>query len=419
MNRLISANFGVWKSLCGEGLGNPLRIRRGMGAAAQEILKILANNLRGCLYICYSNCLSRRLEGEIYVYMLRLLLDFIILCFKTNTEKNMEISALRSQLDFFQCEVVCGKRPKPRVTQQFRRLWVFLSIFFDGWKDSLVIVTPATVIGWHQQGFKAHWRDKSAAGRPSIPWDIIVLVRKIHRENPELSPEKIHALLRAQNISDAPAPNTIAKYIRAKRRPPTDKQKKAWMTFLKNQIKWLWSMDFATVATIRFKVLHVLFIISHDRRKIEHFAVTEHPSSEWMAQQMRNATPFGHQPKYILHDNSSVFTSKCFQGFLTRLGIKSKRITPGCPWQNGICERLIGIVRRELLDHVIVLNERHLTALLTEYVHYYNHVRTHQALDGDTPVKGKPPPVTTVKDTILKATPILNGLYHSYEKESA
>jgi len=187
---------------------------------------------------------------------------------------------------------------------------------------------------------------------------------------------------------------------------------------LRNHAKGIWAIDFAMVATLRFKILHVLFVVSHDRRRIEHFAVSAHPSGNWVTQQMRNGTPFGRQHKYLIHDNDPVLTCKFFQGFLARVGITSKRITPRCPWQNGIAEHLVGIVLRDLVDHIIPLNERHLTALLKEYVEYYNNVRTHQALGGEAPVQREPPPRTWAKDTALRAKPILGGLYHSYEKRS-
>ena len=178
----------------------------------------------------------------------------------------------------------------------------------------------------------------------------------------------------------------------------------------------LWAMDFAVVSTLTFKALYVLLVISHDRRKIEHFAVTEHPTFLWMIQQIRNATSFGKQPRFLLHDNDSAFLSKGFQGFLVNCHIASKRTGYHSPWQNGICERLIGTVRRELLDQIIPLNQSHLERLLTEYVDYYNCVRTHQTLNGETPVKSKPLPETAVKDTVLSAKPILGGLYHDYKK---
>jgi transposase InsO family protein len=281
-----------------------------------------------------------------------------------------------------------------------------------------MLVKPETVLRWHKRMVKQHWKRKSQGGRPKVSCSTISLIKRIHKENPTLSPEKIHERIVNMNIFDAPAPNTIAKYIRAKRKPPSDKQTQSWKSFLHNHAKGIWAMDFATVSTLTFRTLHVLIILAHDRRRIVHFAVTENPSAQWMIQQIRNATPFGIQPIYLLHDNSSIFIEKHFQRFIANLSIKSKRITPYSPWQNGICERLIGIMRRELFDHIIPLNERHLESLLKEYVEYYNNIRTHQALNGETPVKSTPLPRTATYNTVLCSKPILGGLYHNYEKHS-
>ena len=252
--------------------------------------------------------------------------------------------------------------------------------------------------------------------RPKISPATIALIKRIHAENPILSPEKIHKRLLALNISDAPAPNTIAKYLRGTRPLPTAKQRQSWRTFLSNHAKNLWAMDFAVVPTLTFKPLYVLLVISHGRRKIEHFAVTDHPTAPWLIAQLRGVLSFGKRPKYLLHDNAATFKCEAFQQFLSRAGVRSKSITPHSPWQNGICERLVGIVRRELFDHVIPLNKRHLELLLAEYVDYYNNVRTHQTLGGEAPVKSPSPPLSLVKDTRLKAKPILGGLYHEYQK---
>jgi len=348
--------------------------------------------------------------------ILQLLCSLVKLRFMSDAQKDLEILALRSQLAVFQEQMVNKKIIRPNVNDRFRRLWVFLSKVLPNWKSVLVLVKPETVIGWHECTFKRHWRDKSKGGRPPIPKDTIALIKRIHKENPTLSPEKIHERLVDLAIVDAPAPNTIAKYIRGKRTRPTEKQVQSWQSFLRNHAKDIWAMDFAVVPTLAFKPLYVLLVVSHGRRKIEHFAVTNHPNAPWLIQQIRNATAFGHQPNYLLHDNGQPFKDKTFQEFLLRSTIKSKSITPHSPWQNGICERLVGIVRRELFDHIIPLNQRHLERLLAEYVDYYNNVRTHQALDGETPVESEPPPLTLVKDTKLRVKPILGGLYHDYEK---
>jgi transposase InsO family protein len=338
--------------------------------------------------------------------------------FMSDMQKSLEIIGLRSQLAFFQTQVETKKIAKPRLNNLFRLLWVFLSKNLNNWQSSLMIVKPETVIKWHKRAFKFYWRRKSKGGRPKISAVTIALIKRIHKENPALSPEKIHERLLALNITDTPAPNTIAKYIRDKRKAPTEKQKQSWRNFLKNHAKGIWAMDFAVVPTLTFKVLYVLFIISHDRRKIEHFAVTEYTSASWVTQQIRNATPYGKSPVYLIHDNEPAFKEASFQQFLLNSNIKSKSITPRHPWQNGISERLIGIVRRELLDYVIPLNQRHLERLLSEYVYYYNNVRTHKALGGEPPNKPPIPIETKVENTGLHSKPILGGLYHDYEKYS-
>ena len=338
--------------------------------------------------------------------------------FMTSTAKNLEILALRSQLSLYQQQVVNKKRPKPRCTPVFRQLWVLLSMFYTTWESALVSVKPETVIRWHRTAFKLHWKHKSTKiGRPKISTDIISLIKRIHKQNPLLSPEKIEELLKSMGITDAPAPNTIAKYIPSTRKPPTEKQIQSWKTFLNNHSKEIWAMDYLVVPTLKFKLLYVFIIINHASRKIEHFAVTSNPNLEWVKQQIRNATPFDHKPKYLIHDNDSVFVSSNFRNFLTAVGIKSKRTSKYSPWQNGIAERMNGILRQELLNHVIPLNEAHLYRLLKEYINsYYNTNRTHQGINGKTPIPLPLYPSTTISNTKLKATPVLGGLYNTYKK---
>ena len=245
--------------------------------------------------------------------ILSFLYNFVKTLFKSDLQKDMEILALRSQLAVFQEQLTKQKITRPNVTDRFRRLWVFLSKVYPRWKDALILVKPETVIGWHKRAFKLFWRRKSKVGRPKISPATIALIKRIHRENPTLSPEKIHERLLDMNIADTPAPNTISKYIRAPHRPSTEKQKQSWKSFLRNQAKGTWSMDFAVVPTLLFKPLYVFLIISHGRRKIEHFAVTDHPTAAWVTQHVRNATSFGDQPEYLLHDNDAAFKDQGFQ----------------------------------------------------------------------------------------------------------
>jgi len=177
--------------------------------------------------------------------------------------------------------------------------------------------------------------------------------------------------------------------------------------------RWIFLLSLLFVS----KFFYVLLIVSHDRRKIEHVAVTANPTSAWVVHQIREATPFGSNPDYLLHDNDSIFTSKDFQEFLANSKIKSLRASFRSPWQNGICERTIGILRRELLDHIIPLNEKHLEYLLREYIgKYYNPARPHQGINCQTPILSVKQPETSIADTVLVSEPILSGLYYNYRK---
>ena len=354
-----------------------------------------------------------RLIRECLNFLCRLLL----MRFRSYESIAYENEFFRSQLSLFLNQVENGKIPKPRPTPAFRLLAVFLSKRYPEWKSALVVFTPATVIRWQRKGFKFFWMLKSRKkpGRPKISPQTIALIKRIHKENPLLSPDRIHDLLVDKGVSDAPAANTIAKYLPETRKPPSEKQRQSWKTFLRNQS--LWSMDLFTVPTIRFQVLYVLVIISHARRRIEHIAVTAHPAASWMVQQLREATPFGKQPKYILHDNDSIFTADHVQRFLANANIQSVRTSFQSPWQNGICERLVGILRQELLNHIIPMNQRHLERILHEYVNgYYNPHRTHQGIGCETPDASPRQAEIKASEVELISTKLLGGLYHTYTR---
>lgn len=342
---------------------------------------------------------------------------FLRLYLQSTHAIRMENVALGSQLALYVQRYEKEKLPKPTPTPAFRQLWVLLSKHMGNWSEVLLIVKPETVIRWHRTAFKFHWRRLSKkTGRPTIAPATIQLIKRIHKENPLLSPEKIHERLLGLGIEQTPAPNTIAKYLPVTRKPPSDRQVQSWKTFLNNHHHELWATDFFTIPTYRFQILYGLVIIHHQTREIVYFAVTTNPTAEWTIQQFRNATPFGKVPKYLLHDNDPIFCSKAFQSFLKSSGIASKKTAYRSPWQNPYAERVIGTIKRELLEYVIPLNERHLHSLLREYVSYYNNHRTHQGIKGKTPV---PSPIhlpTSAEETKLEATPVLNGLYHTYKK---
>jgi putative transposase len=346
------------------------------------------------------------------------LAQFLKLYLKSSLEIKLENIALRSQLALYVQRYEKENLTKPRPTQAFRQLWVFLSKHLGNWKDVLIIVKPDTVIKWHRSAFKFYWKQKSRKmGRPKISPATVSLIKRVHKENPLLSPEKIHEKLRILGIENPPAPNTIVKYLPSTRKPPSDKQIQSWKTFLKNHQHEIWATDFFTIPTLTFNVLYVLVIIHHQTRKIIHFNVTTNPTAEWTIQQFRNATPYGKVPNYLIHDNDPIFCSKAFQAFLTSSEITTKKTAYRSPWQNPYAERAIGTIKRELTDQVIPLNEQHMRHLLREYINnYYNTDRTHQGIGGKTPV---PSPVylpTSAEVTKLETTPVLNGLYHTYKK---
>ena len=336
---------------------------------------------------------------------------------KSRAALEMEILVLRSQLSLYQQQSINHKISKPRPTPAFRQLWIFVAKLWPDWKSALFVVKPETVLDWHRTAFRFYWAKKSKQrGRPSISSATISLIKRIHKENPLWSPERIHSQLMNLGITDTPAPNTIAKYLSIQK-PPSEKSLQSWKAFLTNHRQSIWAMDFLTVPTIFFKVLYVLIIISHDRRVIKHFAITSHPTSAWVAQQLREATPFGNQPEYLIHDNDRIFVSKELQTFLTSSKITSVRTGFHSPWQNGICERTVGVLRRELLDHVIPVNEKHLEFLLHSYIYdYYNPNRTHQGIGRQTPVSSSKLEKTSINDTSLISEPVLGGLYHNYYK---
>ena len=284
-----------------------------------------------------------------------------------------------------------------------------------------MIVKPETVIRWHRTAFCYYWARKSKPrGRPLVSRSTIAIIKRIHRENHLWSAERIHDQMISLEIVDIPCPNTIAKYIPILRKPPSEKAQQSWKTFISNHMHDTWSMDFLTTPTLMFRVLHVFVIVNHARRQVVHIGVTQHPTASWVVRQLREAMPFGEQPKYLIRDNDSIY-GKDVVSFLDATGVQEVRTAYRSPWQNPFVERLIGILRRELLDHIVPLNERHLERLLKEFAEdYYHPIRTHSSLNREPPLidpsAGKP---RLTLDAELDSEPILGGLYHSYHAKAA
>jgi putative transposase len=243
-----------------------------------------------------------------------------------------------------------------------------------------------------------------------VPHELRALIRELSTANPLWGAPRIHGELMKLGISVSQS--TVAKYLPRQRRPPSQ----TWRTFLKNHASQITAADLFVVPTITFRLLFVLVILAHGRRRIVHVAVTEHPTAAWTAQQLRNAFPENDAPRYLLHDRDSVFADVATTVAAMNTQTVSVRTAPRSPWQNAYVERVIGSIRRECLDHVIVMNAAGLHRLLTDYVAYYMRSRTHLALGKDTP---NPRPVTPPSRGRIVAIPEVGGLHHRYDRIAA
>lgn len=337
-----------------------------------------------------------------------LLLPLVLTGLKSRRNLLLENLALRHQL-----LVLRRSSNRPRLTPIDRALWAWLSQVWDGWKICLSLVQPSTVIRWHRAGFRLFWRWKSRprkTGRKTIAPAIIALIREMNRANPLWGAPRIHGELLKLGISVAQ--RTVANYMAPRaHRPPAQN----WKAFLRNHLESMVSVDFLTVPTINFKVLYVFLVLSHHRRRVLHFHVVENPSAAWTAQQLREAFAFTTPPKYLLRDRDGIYGLE-FQNRAQALGLEEVPIAPRSPWQSPYIERLIGSVRRECLDHVIVFNQDHLHRLLESYFSYYHRSRTHLALDKDAP---EPRPVRGPQEGNIVAMDEVGGLHHRYERLAA
>ena len=278
------------------------------------------------------------------------------------------------------------------------------------WKERIVIVKPETVIKWHRSAFKFYWRwkSKSKGGRPRINREVIDLIKQMTNENPLWGVPRIHGELKklGYDISQS----TVQRYM-PKRMGRTPGQR--WKTFLKNHSKEIISIDFFTVPTINFNLIHVLVVIEHYRMKLIYFNVTKNPTAEWTLQQIRNLLFENDTPKYLIIDRDTRFGNLFSEG-INQFGIIQIVTAYLSPWQNGYVERVIGSIRRECLDHVIILNENHLRGILIDYISYYNNYRTHLGINKDSP-EGRPVQIEGKVDKI----PVVNGLHHIYFRQAA
>jgi transposase InsO family protein len=316
----------------------------------------------------------------------------------------IENLALRQQLAVYKQSV---KRPKLRPRD--RIFWVWLSRLWSNWRSALAMVQPDTVIGWHRQGFKLYWRWKSRSGksgRPPISRDIRELIRRMSRENPGWGAPRIcsEMLLLGYEVAE----RTVAKYMARTRQPPSQ----TWRTFLDNHVPDIVACDFFTVPTATFRVLYVFIVLRHDRRQVVHFNITTNPYAQWTAQQIINAFPYEDAPRFLHRDRDGIY-GDYFKDRIESMGIDEVPTAPRSPWQNPFAERIIGSIRRECLNHVIVLGEVHLKRILTLYFAYYHDVRPHLSLNRNSPTPREVEP--PCQGTVV-STPQVGGLHHRYSR---
>jgi transposase InsO family protein len=320
--------------------------------------------------------------------------------FKSDSRLEAENVALRHQVMVLRRQV----RGRVHLSNFDRLLLVQLYRWCPSILRVLYVAQPETVVRWHRAGFRGYWRWKSRrrGGRPPIRAELRALIRRMSLENVLWSAQRIQGEL--LKLGFTVAQSTVAKYM-AKRDNPSGQR---WGTFLRNHAPQIAAMDLFVVPTLGYVQLYVLVIVRLARRELALINVTRQPTAEWIAQQITEAFPWNEAPRYLVRDHDGIYGAAVTRR-LRAMGIRDRPIAPGSPWQNGCAERLIGTIRRECVDHLIVFGEAHLRRILREYAAYYNGSRTHRALNQDAPVHR---PVQSIG--AITSRPVLGGLHHQY-----
>ena len=331
---------------------------------------------------------------------------------RSRSELVLENAFLRQQLIVLNRQVV-----RPACKPHERVLLVMLASGLRSWKQALTIVQPDTLLRWHCDLYRWLWKRKSRGrkqhGRPPLSEETIRLIQSMSRENRIWGANRIHGELLKLGLRAAKS--TIQHYIKYIRDPGSSQQR--WRTFIHNHASEIWACDILQTYDLFFRAIFVFVIIELKNRSVVHFGVTRHPTDKWLAQQLREATPFGEGPRFLIRDNNRKYGSS-FKSVAIGAGIEVLRTPYRAPKANAICERFLGSLRRECLDHFIILSERHTHRVVKQYVHYYNYARPHQGIDQQIPCR----PMCIDKsatDGKIVSLPVLGGLHHDYQRRAA
>ena len=330
----------------------------------------------------------------------------LVRLFRSHHGLLLENLALRQQL-----VVLKRRHPRPKLDLFDKLFWLLVRRCWSSWKQALLVVTPETVVRWHRAGFCWYWglisKVRKPVGRKPTSKEVRDLIFQMVAENPGWGAPRIHGelLMLGFDVSE----RTISRWM--KRATTNPDPAKRWLTFLRNHREAIAAMDFFTVPTVTFSVLYCFFVISHDRRRILHCNVTRHPTSLWIVQQLREAFPFDSAPRFLIFDRDAKYGLEV-PAVVRSLNMRPVQTSFESPWQNGIAERWVGSCRRDLLDHVIALNERHLKRLLCEYISYHHEDRTHLGLGKETP-GGR---THSLPSGRISSQPRMGGLHHRYDR---
>src|SRR6266700_2306933 len=322
--------------------------------------------------------------------------------FKSKSRLEAENAVLRHQL------IVLRRRVRGRAQPTNIDRWFLVQMYrwFPPILKVVTIVQPETLVRWHRVGFRRYWRWKSNSrgGRPQIEIELRVLIRQMSTGNPLWGAPRIHGEL--LKLGFEVAQSSVAKYMVKRCGPPSQ----GWRTFLRNHAPHIAAMDLFIVPTIGFDLLYGLVIVRLALRDLVWINVIPHPTAEWVARQITEAFPWNEAPRHLIRDRDQVYSAAATRRLRT-MGIRDKPIAPGSPWQNGFAERLIGSIRRECVDHIVVLGEKHLRGVLKSYARYYNELRTHRSLDKDAPI-----PRLIQRTGSIMSHALLGGLHHHYAR---